>query len=123
MFSHVMLGVNDLEVSKNFYDAVLGTLGMGPGMANKSRDVYLGPTGGYFAITIPVNCEPATHGNGSTSGFAVDSAEQGDAFRVAALANGGTACEEPPVVSSGDSYIAWLRDPDGNKICALGPPG
>ncbi len=72
MFSHVMLGANDLEVSKKFYDAVLGTLGIGPGFANKNRYVYSSPAG-FFAITTPINGEPATHGNGSTIGFNVDS--------------------------------------------------
>ena len=68
MFSHVMLGVNDLEVSKKFYDALLGTLGIGPGVANKNRYFYRSPTG-TFGITTPINGEPATHGNGSTLGF------------------------------------------------------
>jgi catechol 2,3-dioxygenase-like lactoylglutathione lyase family enzyme len=121
MFSHVMLGVSDLEVSRKFYDALLGTLGIGPGVANKSRYFYRSPTG-TFAITTPINGEPATHGNGSTIGFAVQSPEQGDAFHAAGVANGGTACEDPPGVREGGAvplYLAYLRDPDGNKICAL----
>ena len=95
MFSHVMLGVNDLEVSKKFYDALLGTLGVSPGFANKNRYFYRSPTG-TFAISTPINGEPACHGNGSTVGFLVQSAEQGDAFHAAGIANGGTTCEEPP---------------------------
>ena len=121
MFSHVMLGVSDLEVSRKFYDALLGTLGIGPGVANKSRYFYRSPTG-TFAITLPINGQPATHGNGSTIGFTVQSPEQGDAFHAAGIANGGTACEEPPGVREGGAvplYLAYLRDPDGNKICAL----
>ncbi len=121
MFSHVMLGVRDLEVSKKFYDALLGTLGIAPGVANKSRYFYRSPTG-TFAITTPINGEPATHGNGSTIGFAVQSPEQGDAFHAAGVANGGTDCEDPPGVREGGAvplYLAYLRDPDGNKICAL----
>ena len=94
MFSHVMFGVNDLEASRKFYDALLGTLDIGPGVANKQRYFYRSPTG-TFAITTPINGEPATHGNGSTIGFVVKSAEQGDAFHAAGLANGGTSCEEP----------------------------
>ncbi len=124
MFSHVMLGVNDLEASRAFYDALLGTLGIGPGVAHKSRYFYRSPTG-TFAITTPINGEPATHGNGSTIGFAVQSPEQGDAFHAAGIAHGGTACEEPPgfrEASSGQLYLAYLRDPDGNKICALYRP-
>ena len=124
MFSHVMLGVNDLEVSKKFYDALLGALGLGPGFANKNRYFYRRPTG-TFAITTPINGEPATRGNGSTIGFAVQSAEQGDAFHAAGVANGGTTCEDPPGFREGPTgkiYLAYLRDPDGNKLCALFRP-
>ena len=121
MFSHIMVGVNDLEVSKQFYDAILGTLGIGPGVANKNRYFYIQP-GSVFAISTPINGEPATHGNGSTIGFAVESTEQGDAFHAAGVANGGTSCEDPPGIREGGTYLAYLRDPDGNKICALHRP-
>ena len=124
MFSHVMLGVNDLEASRKFYDAVLGALGIGPGVANKNRYFYRSPTG-TFAITLPINGQPATHGNGSTLGFAAQTAEQADAFHAAGVANGGTSCEDPPGFregSAGKLYLAYLRDPDGNKICALYRP-
>lgn len=118
MFSHVMLGVNDLEVSKKFYDALLGTLGIGPGVANKNRYFYISPTG-TFMITTPINGKPATHANGGTVGFAVTSPEQGDAFHAAGVANGGTTCEDPPGFRDSGVYLAYLRDPDGNKLCAL----
>ncbi len=124
MFSHVMFGVNDLEASKKFYDAILGTLGIAPGMANKNRYFYRSPTG-TFGITTPINGQPATHGNGSTIGFAVQSPEQGNAFHAAGLANGGVNCEDPPGFREGPTgqiYLAYLRDPDGNKICALHRP-
>ncbi|MBK6386709.1 MAG: VOC family protein [Rhodoferax sp.] len=124
MFSHVMLGVSDLGVSKQFYDALLGTLGIGPGVANRNRYFYRSPTGS-FGITTPINGEPATHGNGSTIGFTMQSPEQADAFHAAGVANGGTTCEEPPGFRDngvGKLYLAYLRDPDGNKICALHRP-
>ncbi len=124
MFSHVMLGVNDLEASKKFYDAVLGTLGIAPGAANKQRYFYRSPTG-TFAISTPINGAAATHGNGSTLGFLAQSPDQGGAFHAAGLANGGTTCEEPPGMREGpfgQLYLAYLRDPDGNKICALHRP-
>ena len=124
MFSHVMIGVNDLEVSRKFYDALLGTLGLGPGVANKNRYFYRGQHS-TFAITTPINGEPATHGNGSTIGFTVASPEQGNVFHAAGLANGGTTCEDPPGFREGPAgplYLAYLRDPDGNKICALHRP-
>ncbi len=124
MFSHVMFGVKDLEASRKFYDALLGTLGVGPGVANKNRYFYRSPAG-TFGITTPINGEPATCGNGSTLGFAVQSPEQGDKFHAAGLANGGTTCEDPPGFREGPTgkmYLAYLRDPDGNKICALHRP-
>jgi catechol 2,3-dioxygenase-like lactoylglutathione lyase family enzyme len=124
MFSHVMLGVNDLEASKKFYDAVLGTLGIAPGAANRNRYFYRSATG-TFAISTPLNGEPACHGNGSTLGFTVQSPEQGAAFHAAGLANGGTTCEDPPGFrdgAMGQMYLAYVRDPDGNKLCALHRP-
>lgn len=124
MFNHVMFGVNDLAVSKKFYDTLLGTLGIAPGVANKNRYFYRSP-GGSFGITTPINGEPATHGNGSTLGFATQSPAQADAFHAAGVANGGTTCEEPPGWrdgSVGRIYLAYLRDPDGNKICAVHRP-
>lgn len=124
MFSHIMVGVNDLEVSKKFYDALLGTLGIAPGVANNNRYFYRSRTGS-FGITTPINGEPATHGNGSTIGFNMESPEQADAFHAAGIANGGTPCEDPPgwrEGSVGKLYLAYVRDPDGNKICALFRP-
>ena len=122
MFSHVMVGVSDIEASKNFYDAVLGTLGISPGVDNNGRYFYISPSG-VFAITIPINGEPATHGNGSTIGFAATSPEQCDAWHAAGVAHGGSSCEDPPGLRDSGTYLAYLRDPDGNKICALHRPG
>ena len=124
MFSHVMLGVNDLEASRKFYDALLGTQGIAPGVANKNRYFYRSPAG-TFGITTPINGEPATHGNGSTLGFAMQTPELAEAFHAAGIANGGTTCEEPPGWRDngvGQLYLAYLRDPDGNKLCALHRP-
>lgn len=124
MFSHVMLGVNDLEVSKKFYDALLGSLGIAPGFANKNRYFYASP-GGTFAISTPINGAPASHGNGSTIGFTAHSPEQADAFHAAGVANGGVDCEDPPGFRDGPGgkiYLAYVRDPDGNKLCVLHRP-
>jgi len=121
MFTHVMVGTDDLERSKQFYDAVLGTLGIGE--ANADRDRYFYRGGGVaFGITKPIDGEPATMANGGTIGFAAVSPEQVDAFHEAGLAAGGNTCEDPPGLrpsGSGGYYLAYLRDPDGNKICAL----
>jgi catechol 2,3-dioxygenase-like lactoylglutathione lyase family enzyme len=121
MFSHVMLGVDNLEASKKFYDALLGTIGIGPGVANRNRYFYMSPAGAFY-ITTPINGEPATAGNGSTIGFAMKSPEQANAWHAAGVANGGTTCEDPPGYR-GKTYLAYLRDPDGNKLCALVRPG
>jgi catechol 2,3-dioxygenase-like lactoylglutathione lyase family enzyme len=128
MFSHVIVGVNDIEASRRFYDALLGTLGIKPGVNVHNgivdRYFYRTPTGS-FGITQPLNGEPATHGNGSTIGFTMTSPEQADAFHAAGVANGGTTCEDPPGWrdgSVGKLYLAYLRDPDGNKLCALFRP-
>jgi catechol 2,3-dioxygenase-like lactoylglutathione lyase family enzyme len=125
MFSHVMVGVKDLEASKNFYDAVLGTLGIAPGVANNKRYFYRSPTG-TFGITTPINGEAASVGNGTTYGFKATSAEQAEAFHAAGIANGGVTCEAPPGWREGPAgklFLAYLRDPDGHKICVLHRPG
>jgi catechol 2,3-dioxygenase-like lactoylglutathione lyase family enzyme len=121
MFSHIMVGVKDLEASRKFYDAVLGTIGVPAGAANRNRYFYRSPSG-TFGITTPINGEPATYANGGTIGFTVTSAAQGDAWHAAGLANGGTTCEDPPGFRdspAGRMYLAYLRDPDNNKICAV----
>jgi catechol 2,3-dioxygenase-like lactoylglutathione lyase family enzyme len=124
MFSHIMLGTNDLQASKTFYDATLGALGYGPGVSNNARYFYRSPSGS-FAITTPIDGAAATAGNGSTIGFSAASPELVDAFHAAGVANGGTSCEDPPGYregAAGKLYLAYLRDPDGNKICALHRP-
>jgi catechol 2,3-dioxygenase-like lactoylglutathione lyase family enzyme len=122
MFSHIMLGADDIAASKAFYDATLGALGAPAGFQDpKGRVFWMTPTG-IFAITKPIDGKPASGGNGSTVGFAAASPEQADAWHAAGLAAGGTACEDPPGVRGegpGALYLAYLRDPAGNKICAL----
>ena len=122
MFSHVMIGTNDLDRAKTFYDAVLGTLGIKPGSVDQHRVFWRTP-GGVFGVTRPINGQPATIGNGGTIGFACQSAAQADAWHAAGLAHGGSSCEDPPRVRGQGGpvqmYLAYLRDPDGNKICGL----
>ena len=121
MFSHIMIGANDLDRAKAFYDAVLGTLGVPPGVVDRHRVFYRTPTG-VFSVSLPINGEPATCANGGTVGFACKDAAQADAWHAAGVANGGTSIEDPPGVREGafgNLYLAYLRDPDGNKICAL----
>ena len=122
MFSHIMVGSNNIERSKKFYDALLGTLGAKPAMVDdKNRLIYM-HNGGLFLVTTPINGQPATGANGGTIGFACESQAQADAWHAAGVANGGTTCEDPPGVREGGFgklYLAYLRDPDGNKLCAL----
>ena len=124
MFSHIMIGANDVEASKRFYDAVLGALGHAPGvMDDRGRCFYRTETG-VFAITKPINGEAATHANGSTIGFFAASPDAANAWHEAGVANGGVTCEDPPGVRGAGPvklYLAYLRDPAGNKICALHP--
>jgi catechol 2,3-dioxygenase-like lactoylglutathione lyase family enzyme len=121
MFSHIMIGTNDLDRAKRFYDAVLGTLGVAPGAVDRNRVFWRTPAG-VFSVSLPIDGQPATVGNGSTFGFAGQSAEQVDAWHAAGQAHGGSTCEDPPGVRSGPNgslYLAYLRDPDGNKVCGL----
>jgi catechol 2,3-dioxygenase-like lactoylglutathione lyase family enzyme len=122
MFSHIMLGANDVATSKIFYDATLGSLGVSAGGMDPKGRCFYRTKAGIFSLSKPIDGELACHGNGSTIGFAADSPEAADAWYAAGLANGGTACEDPPGIREGGGmklYLAYLRDPSGNKICAL----
>lgn len=122
MFSHVTLGSNDIERSKRFYDAIIGAAGGKPGVITPTGRLVYTHDGGLLLITRPLDGQPATGANGGTIGFAVASPEQADAWHAAGVANGGTAIEDPPGIRQGNAaplYLAYLRDPDGNKICAL----
>jgi catechol 2,3-dioxygenase-like lactoylglutathione lyase family enzyme len=121
MFSHVMIGTNDLDKSKAFYDALLGTLGVKPGFVDRHR-VFWRTRTGTFSVSKPIDGKAATFANGGTLGFNAESPEAVQAFHAAGLANGGTTCEDPPGIREGGGmqmYIAYLRDLDGNKICAV----
>lgn len=120
MFSHIVVGAHDVAASKRFYDAILGVLGVQPGTLDaKGRAIY-NRDGALFLVTPPINGEPATHANGGTIGFSAASPEQVDAWHAAGIAHGGTPVENPPGVRENPSlklYLAYLRDPAGNKLC------
>lgn len=121
MFSHIMVGTNDLDRAKKFYDAVLGTLDVPAGHVDRHRVFWRTKTG-TFSTSLPIDGKPATFANGGTIGFACSSPEQVKAWHDAGVANGGTSIEDPPGVRASGAvkmYLAYLRDPDGNKICAL----
>jgi catechol 2,3-dioxygenase-like lactoylglutathione lyase family enzyme len=126
MFNHVMVGSNDIERSKRFYDAVLGMLGAG----QPYRDVattghirlFYRHDGSTFCVSEPINGQEATSANGGTIGFKCSSPDQVTRFHDIAVANGGTTCEEPPGLRDGTLgalHLAYVRDPDGNKLCAI----
>ena len=122
MYSHMMVGSNDLAKAKKFYDATFAAMGGKPGITDdKGRLIYM-HNGGIFIVTTPINGEPACGANGGTIGFAMESPEMADAWHAAGVANGGTAIEDAPGVREGGMgklYLAYLRDPCGNKLCAL----
>ena len=122
MFSHMMVGTNDLPRSKRFYDALFGAMGAQAGREDDHGRLVYRHKGSVFLVTPPIDGQPATHANGGTIGFAADSPAEADAWHAAGVAAGGRAVEDPPglrVNAHGQLYIAYLRDPDGNKLCAL----
>lgn len=126
MLNHVMVGSNDIERSKRFYDAVLGTLGAGEPLRNKADTghtrLFYRHDGATFGVSEPINDEPANIANGSTVGFKCNTPEQVRHFHDTAVAHGGTSIEDAPGLrnnSVGPLYLAYVRDPDGNKLCAI----
>jgi catechol 2,3-dioxygenase-like lactoylglutathione lyase family enzyme len=122
MYSHNMVGSNDIERSRTFYDALFGAVGGKPGRQDDKGRLIYAYNGGVFMVSAPIDGEPATYGNGCTIGFTMESPEQADAWHRAGVENGGVSIEDPPGIREGGFgrlYLAYLRDPDGNKLCAL----
>mgnify|MGYP003363341854 CR=1 FL=1 len=122
MFSHITIGSNDIEASKKFYNATLGALSVAPSDIDAKGRLRYVTENGRLIVTSPVNGQPATAANGGTIGFVASSEQAVDAWHAAGLANGGVTCEDPPGIRhlpTGDLYLAYLRDPTGNKLCAL----
>lgn len=123
MFTHVTVGANDIEASRRFYDAALGALGVEPAQGPDPKGRYWWRTRlGAFAVGAPIDGEPACHANGGTIGFYAKDADAVQAFHDAGVAAGGRAIEDPPGERNGPygpMILAYLRDPSGNKICAM----
>jgi catechol 2,3-dioxygenase-like lactoylglutathione lyase family enzyme len=122
MFSHVMVGSNDIARSKKFYDALFVAIGGQPAVEDAKGRLAYTHNGGRFMVSRPIDGKPATAPNGGTIGFTMSDSKQADAWHKAGVANGGTSIEDPPGVRQGATgriYLAYLRDPDGNKLCAL----
>ena len=129
MFSHVMVGSNDIERSKRFYDAVLGVLGAGEPLRNQNSTgqarLFYRHDGSSFCVSEPLDKDSATPANGGTIGFKCGSPEQVKQFHDVAVAHGGTSVEDPPGLREGKMgamHLSYVRDPDGNKLCALHRP-
>ena len=121
MFSHVMVGSNDLDRSKQFYDRLFGKEGR---RDDKGRLSY-GRKGAVFMVSNPIDGQAACHANGGTIGFNFDTPEEVDAWHKAGVEAGGISIEDPPGYRAnafGKLYLAYLRDPDGNKLCGLHRP-
>jgi catechol 2,3-dioxygenase-like lactoylglutathione lyase family enzyme len=122
MFTHIMIGSNDLQRSKRFYDATLVALGGKPGETDaRGRLIYL-HNGGRLMITKPIDGKPATPANGGTIGLLAGSPQQVRAWHAEGTAHGGTAIETPPSERPDGSFVAYMRDPDGNKLTARSLP-
>jgi catechol 2,3-dioxygenase-like lactoylglutathione lyase family enzyme len=119
MFSHIMIGSNDVERSKKFYDALFGAMGAQPGTVDARGRVAYSHNGGRFMISKPIDCKPASSANGGTIGFMMSDAKMAEAWHKAGVANGGRSIEDPPGVRPNGAYLAYLRDPDGNKIVGV----
>jgi catechol 2,3-dioxygenase-like lactoylglutathione lyase family enzyme len=125
MFSHVMVGSDDIELSKKFYDAVLGAIGIPEGKVDPKGRVFYRTTTGSFGVTKPIDGGTATFANGGTIGFKCSSPEEVQGFHDAGVAQGGLSIEGPPgwrTGAAGQIYLAYLRDPFGNKLCAIHRP-
>ena len=122
MFSHVMVGTNDMDRSQRFYDALFAAIGAKPGRFDDRGRLSYVHRGAMFMVSRPLDGQPASAGPGSTIGITLDSPEQVQAWFDAGVESGGTAIEDPPGVRQrplGPMYLAYLRDPDGNKLCGL----
>ena len=129
MFNHIVVGSNDIERSARFYSAVLGVLGAGAPIRNRAPSGHLRlfyrHDGSTFCVSEPIDGGLATCANGATVGFKCGSAEQAQQFHDTAVAAGGTSIEAPPGLRTSDMghiYLAYVRDPDGNKLCAVYRP-
>ena len=127
---HTMVGSNDIERSERFYNSVLGVVGVREASLNKAgsghtRLFYASPGGTNFIVSQPINDKPASVGNGSTVAFSCASPEQVQEFHDVAVAHGGVSVEDPPGPRDsafGTIHLAYVRDPDGNKLCAIHIP-
>lgn len=125
MFTHIVVGANDLDASRTFYDAMLGAIGVPAGTLDTKGRLIYAHQGGRFLVTRPLDGQPATPANGGTIGFSAPSPEALETAHAAGVANGGASCEDPPglrtLADGRRLHLAYVRDPAGNKLCLLAP--
>ncbi len=126
MFNHIMVGTNDIVRAKTFYDATLGVVGAGEPFRNVAASghvrLFYRHDGSTFCVSEPIDDQPATAANGGTIAFKCDSPEQVRIFHDTAVAHGGISVEDAPGERNGTlgpMHLAYVRDPDGNKLCAI----
>lgn len=122
MFSHIMIGSNDIARSKKFYDALFTAMGAQPATEDARGRLAYSHNGGRFMVSKPIDGKAATNANGGTIGFQMKDVAQAEAWHKAGVANGGTSIEDPPGVRANGAYLAYLRDPDGNKLVGVARP-
>ena len=108
--------------SKKFYDALFTAIGGQPGTEVREGRLAYTHNGSRFMVTKPNDGKPASSANGGTIGFAVGDPKLAEAWHKAGVANGGKSIEDPPGVRPNGAYLAYLRDPDGNKLVAVARP-
>ncbi|MBD8561848.1 VOC family protein [Pseudomonas fluorescens] len=123
MFTHIMVGADNILASRQFYDKTFAALGVPPGVDDGRGRIWWMAATGMFGLTLPINGKPASGANGGTIGLVASSPEQVDAWHAAGVASGGSTCEDPPGLRNAGPtiklYVAYLRDPAGNKLTAV----
>jgi len=120
MIGFVMVGTNNLDKATKFYDTLLDVIELERVVTNEKYIGYASKEKSdeiEFYVTNPVNKEKATFGNGTQISFLINSKDLVNSFYNVGIKLGGKD-EGAPGIRSGD-YYCYLRDLDGNKICAF----
>ena len=123
VLSHVILGTNDTARAIEFYDQVLSVLGHERRWEGESGAGYgKGDERGVdtFWVTVPLDGEPATAGNGTNVCFVAPTRRSVDEFYQVAIDLGAVDEGAPGIREEvhDNFYACYVRDLDGNKIVA-----
>ena len=119
MYSHVVVGAQDLERAKTFYDAIFRHMPLDEQGFDKLQRPFYRQGKQRFIVTLPINGQPASPANGGTIGFELTSCEAVYAWHQAGVEQGGSSAESAPHIREDGKCVAYLRDPSGNKLCAF----